>query len=284
MPQPMKTSPALSRLRVIIALAFAMNSASALEIVAHRGASFDAPENTLASMKLAFEQGADAAELDIHLTKDGKVAVLHDADLKRTAGLELKVADKNFDELRNANVGAWGKWAGQGFNEPVPELSQVFEIVPDGKRLFIEIKCGAEVLPALERAFAQTKLTPWQLPMITFHYDVALAAKKLFPKHEVFWLHSWAKDKKTGEFPNPDAVLAKAKEAGLDGVDLNHGFPIDSAFVTKVRAAGMKIYTWTVNDPVVARAELEAGVDGITTDRPAWLREQLGLKPGGRTK
>jgi glycerophosphoryl diester phosphodiesterase len=278
----MQRLPAFGRLTAVFTLALAMTSAPALEIIAHRGASYDAPENTAAAMKLAFEQGADAAELDIHLSKDGKIAVLHDFDLKRTGGKEIKVADASFEEIRATAVGAWGKWAGRGFNESVPELSDIFRLIPPGKRLFIEIKCGAEVLPALERAFAATDLKPAQLPMITFHYDVAVAAKKLFPSHQVLWLHGWSKDKKTGEYPDPDAVIAKAKAGGLDGVDLNYGFPIDAEFVRKVRAAGLKIYTWTVNDPVVAHAELKAGVDGITTDRPAWLREQLKLKTGAR--
>lgn len=261
----------------LLAVTLLMHTHSlALEIIGHRGASYDAPENTLSSIKLAYQQGADGAELDIHLSKDGRIVVLHDADLKRTGGVELKIAETNFEEIRRAKVGAWGKWAGRGFDEPAPELSEVFEIVPPGKRLFIEIKCGKEVLAPLGRAFAASKLDPSQLPMITFYFDVAVEAKKLFPKHEVFWLHGWSKDKRTGEFPDPDAVIKKAQEAGLDGVDLNHGFPIDREFVKKVRAAGMKIYTWTVNEPPIALAEMEAGVDGITTDRPGWMRERIG--------
>lgn len=270
------------RLVTLLGWALLMNAPLAVEIIGHRGASHDAPENTLASMKLAFQQGADAAELDIHLSKDGKIVVLHDADLKRTGGAELKVAESNFDEMRRVPVGAWGQWAGKGFDERPPELSEVFPLVPSGKRLFIEIKCGQEVLPALERAIASSRLEPKQLPIITFHFDVAVAAKRLLPRHEVFWLHGWSKDKRTGELPNPDAIIQKAKDAGLDGLDLNWQFPIDRAFVKKIEDAGMKLYTWTVNDPAVARAEMEAGVAGITTDRPGWMREQLGLTKASR--
>ncbi len=70
-------------------------------------------------------------------------------------------------------------------------------------------------------------------------------------------------------------MVAQAKAAGLDGLNLNYGFAIDAPFVSAVKAAGLKLYTWTVDDPAVARAEAALGVDGITTNRPAWLREQL---------
>jgi glycerophosphoryl diester phosphodiesterase len=114
-----------------------------------------------------------------------------------------------------------------------------------------------------------------QLPIITFHYNVAKAAKELLPAHEVYWLHSWSRDKESNEYPKIEDLIRKAREAKLDGLDLNFNFPIDEAFVRKVHAAGLKLCTWTVNDAAVARAQARAGVDGITTDRPGWLRAEL---------
>ena len=76
-----------------------------------------------------------------------------------------------------------------------------------------------------------------------------------------------------------EELIDQAKAAKLDGLDLASGFPIDSAFVQKVHAAGLKLYTWTVDDPEVARKEAAAGVEGITTNRPGWLREQLAATP-----
>lgn len=244
----------------------------ALEIIGHRGASYDAPENTLSAFKLALEHDADAIELDIHLTRDGKIAVLHDYDLKRVAGVEVKVAESSLAELKKANVADFGKWKGKGLSEKVPALSEVLKVVPASKRVVIEIKCHEEVLPALAETFASSDLKPQQLPIITFHYEVARAAKARFPKHEVFWLHGWSKDQ-----PNPtvDELISKAKEAGVDGLNLNQGFPIDRVFVEKIHAAGLKLYTWTVNDAAIAGLQRSAGVDGITTDRPGWLRAQL---------
>jgi glycerophosphoryl diester phosphodiesterase len=262
------------RLRLLsIGLAGSMIVSSyGLEIIGHRGASYDAPENTLAAFKLSFEQGADATELDVHLTKDGKIAVFHDYDLKRCAGTNLVLSNSTLAELQGFNIARFGKWTNDTFHEKIPTLSEVFPLVPPGKRVVIEIKCHSEILPALGEAMAESRLGPEQLPIITFHYDVARDAKQRFPKHEVFWLHSWAKDKQTGEYPKIENLIQKAREAKLDGLDLNYQFPIDKAFVRQVHEAGLKLYTWTVNDIAVAQAERDAGVDGITTDRPRWLR------------
>jgi len=122
---------------------------SAVDIIGHRGASHDAPENTLAAFKLGWEQGADAVELDIWLTKDGKIVCLHDADTKRTTGVLKKVAESTLDELRTLDAGTWkdAKWRG----EKLPTLTEALAAIPAGKRLVIEIKAGVEILPELAR-------------------------------------------------------------------------------------------------------------------------------------
>jgi glycerophosphoryl diester phosphodiesterase len=269
----------------IIALSSAMlplwadSAAVKPEIVGHRGASFDAPENTLSSFKLGYEQKADGCELDIHLTKDGKVVVIHDYDTKRIGGVDKKVVDQTLAEIRELSAADFGKWKGQGLADKFPTLDEVLSLIPPGKKLFIEIKVHEEILPELGRILARSKQTPEQLPIITFYYEVAKAAKAQFPNHEVYWLHSWSKDPKTGQFPEVKDLIKKAKEAHLDGLDLQSGFPIDKEFVGNVHQASLKLITWTVDDPDVARREKAAGVDGITTNRPEWLREQLAKVP-----
>lgn len=259
---------------------------SAVEIVGHRGASHDAPENTLSSFKLGYQQNADADELDIHLTKDGKIVVMHDFDTKRTAGSGGKISEQTFKEIRSLDVGKWGDWKDKGFTEKIPTLAEALKLMPDGKKFFIEIKCHdgnlpeqertiQSTLPELQKVLKKSGKTAAQTPLITFHYEVAKAAKEKLPEHDVYWLVSWSKDKKTGKFPQIDDLIKKTKAAKLDGLDLNSGFPIDKEFVSKVHSAGLKLYTWTVDDVAVAKAEADAGVDGITTNRPQWLREQL---------
>src|SRR4051812_19492852 len=120
-------------------------------LIAHRGASFDAPENTVASLRAGYEQGADAGELDVHLTKDGRLVVIHDADSGRTGGRKQPVAEQTLDELRTLNAGQWGKWHGSAFAEKIPLLAEILAIIPPGKRLFIEAKVGPELVTELER-------------------------------------------------------------------------------------------------------------------------------------
>ena len=121
------------------------------QIIAHRGASFDAPENTVAALRLGYAQGADAGELDIHLSQDGRIVVIHDADTARVSGHKQPVAVQTLAELRTRNAGQWGQWQGSGFAEKIPELAEILALVPAGKRLFIETKVGVEILPELGR-------------------------------------------------------------------------------------------------------------------------------------
>lgn len=247
-------------------------ASGAVEIIAHRGASHEAPENTLSALRLGWEQQADANELDIHLSRDGHIVVMHDADTRRTANVDKAIAEQTLSELRALDAGAWkgARWIG----EKIPTLAHALATIPDGKRMFVEIKCGAEVLPELKRVIEASDKKPEQIVLIGFSYQVVRAAKALFPALEVCWLASYKKGE-DGRFPGARELAAKAKAAKLDGLDLEARFPIDAAFTAEVRGAGLKLYAWTVDDPARARSLVAAGVDGITTNRPAWLREQI---------
>ncbi len=257
----------------LVLLCLAHMTANAVEIIAHRGASYDAPENTVAAFKLGWKQKADAVELDIWLSKDGKIVCIHDENTKRVAGVDKPVADQTLAELRALDPGSWkgSKWKG----EKLPTLDEVLALIPDDKRLVIEIKCGAEVLPELQRVVQASGKKPEQLVIIDFDYETVAQAKKLFPKIPVLYLHSYKKDKQTGKFPALDELIRKANAAGLDGLNLHYEWPIDTAFVQKVKSAGLKLYVWTVDDIEVAKRLAAAGVDGITTNRPEWLRLKL---------
>ena len=273
MPSVANFVPLLAVALLCIALAAPARAGTA--IVAHRGASADAPENTLAAMKLGYEQGADAGELDVHLSKDGKIVLLHDLDTKRVAGVDKKVAEQTFDELRKLEVGQWGKWAGKGFSEKIATLDEVWPLVPQGKRLLIEIKCGPEIMPALVEMIRKAPLAKEQTVFISFKYDVIQAVKKAFPDRQAYWLHDYKADKKTGQFPRLDDLIAKAKAAKADGLDINFKFPLDAANVKKIKDAGLQCHVWTVDDPAKARELAKAGVDSITTNRPGALRREM---------
>jgi len=256
----------------LMAALFMTSSAQAVEWIAHRGASYEAPENTQAAFDLGWQEGAEGVELDIQFTQDGKVAVIHDKTTERTAGAEGKVAEMTLEELRRLEYGAWKgeKWKG----EPMPLLEDVLASIPEGRRLVIEIKCGPEVLPELERLLAAAGDKASQVVFISFGHDTVTEAKARFPEREVYWLASPEKES-DGKRPTVEELIAKAQAAKVDGLNLSRNFAIDTAFVQAVHDAGLKLYVWTVNDPAQAKALLEAGIDGITTDRPAWLREAV---------
>jgi glycerophosphoryl diester phosphodiesterase len=259
-----------------IALLGFISTLPAMEIIAHRGASADAPENTRAAFRLAWQQNADAIELDIHRTADGKIAVIHDDSTKRTAAAKGKVADIPLSALQKLDAGSWKGAAWKG--EPIPSLDEVLAIIPAGKRVFIEIKCGPDVLQELSRVIAASPCKPDQLDIIGFGYETMKLAKSLLPKHKVHWIAKPAKYSR-GTKPTAAELIAKARAAGLDGLDLDHRFAINAGFVSSVHKAGLKCYVWTVDSPEIARHLQSAGVDGITTNRPGFLRQQLSREP-----
>jgi glycerophosphoryl diester phosphodiesterase len=240
-------------------------------IIGHRGASFDAPENTLAAFRLAWEHGADGCELDVHATKDGQIVAIHDADLRRTAGIDRRVADVTLAELQALDVGRWKADTFAG--ERVPTLTEVLATMPQGGYLLIEVKCGAAHVPELVAVLSASGLPADRTVVIAFDAEVIMAVKLALPGVVAYWVVD------LDERPAPPLALADlAKATGADGLDLSASSDrLDTGMAAAVRGAGLRLYVWTVNDPAVARRMIDLGVDGITTDRPGWLREQLGL-------
>ena len=136
----------------------------AVEIIAHRGASHSAPENTVAAVELAWQRGADAVEFDVWLTADGRIVGLHDETTERTTGKNWTVGKKTFDELRSLDAGSWKgpAWAG----EKIPSLAELLATIPEGKRVFIEIKDDVRLVPELLRVLKASGKRPEQTAVI----------------------------------------------------------------------------------------------------------------------
>lgn len=236
-----------------------------VEIIAHRGASFDAPENTLASVNLAWERNADAVEIDVHLSKDNKIMVIHDKDTKRTAGKKLVVKESISSEMRKLDVGSFKSADYKG--EKMPFLSEVIETVPEGKKLFVEVKCGTEVLPFLKEVFVKSGKIE-RLVVISFDFDVVAGSKEIMPEVPAYLLHY----NLLGNYSTK--WIDKANETNLDGLNFRYK-GISEEFIKNVHDAGMKIYTWTVDDPEEAAVLIGSGIDGITTNRPGWMKKKI---------
>ncbi len=235
-------------------------------IIAHRGSSFVAPENTVAAANLAWQQNADAVELDIYLSKDNRVVVMHDSNTKRTTGQDYKIAETSSEILRTLDAGMWKSEQYKG--EKIPFLEEMIATVPDGKKMVIEIKCGVEVLPALKTVVNQSDKKK-QLVFIAFGWETILATKKLFPKNECFWLSSSATD-----------VQAKLNEKDirkLDGINLGYKI-IDEKVALQAKSKKLDLLAWTVDDPLEAKRLAALGVKAITTNKPDLIREVLEKK------
>jgi glycerophosphoryl diester phosphodiesterase len=246
-----------------------------VEWIAHRGESFLAPENTISAFKLTWELGgADAGELDVHLTKDNQLILIHDKDAKRTTGSELVVKESTLVQLQALDAGSWKdpKYA----SEKMPVLANALATIPDGKRMFIEVKVGPEAVPELVRVIKASGKSPSQLPIISFNADTLRETKKALPDHKCYYLSSFKQDKQTQQWsPTVDELIATAKSINADGLDLQSKPPLDPSAIQKIKDAQLEIYAWTVDDPAEAKTLIDAGIQGITTNRPAWLREQV---------
>ncbi|AHM62961.1 glycerophosphoryl diester phosphodiesterase [Flammeovirgaceae bacterium 311] len=236
------------------------------EIIAHRGASYQAPENTLASVKLGYEQGAEAVEIDIHLSADDQLMVIHDKDTRRTTGSRnLTIKDTPSEELRKLEVGSWKNQQYSG--EKIPLLEEVLALVPEDKKLVIEIKAGPEALPHLQHKIEQSGIQD-RLILISFDQDAIVQAKQLMPNIPAYWLlHNYK------EYSLEQAIQI-AKENRLNGLDVHYKL-VNEAFMSKMQEHQLEVYVYTVNNPKAAKTLAAYGVKGITTDRPKWLREQM---------
>jgi glycerophosphoryl diester phosphodiesterase len=254
----------MRKLAMLCSFSFIFSAAnSQVEIIGHRGASFLAPENTVASAKLAWKLGADAVEVDIYLSKDNRIMCIHDADTKRTTGQDYKIKETDSEILRQLDAGSFKDTKYKG--EKIPFIEETIETIPEGKTLVVELKCGSEVLPYLKNAiykYGKDRL----FSFIAFDLQTIKDTKAVFPDNPCYWLCSNNLLLKSN--------LGTLPDSGLDGVSLSFGI-INEKVASDLKRMNLELYTWTVDNPDEAKRLISLGVKGITTNRPGWLREQI---------
>jgi glycerophosphoryl diester phosphodiesterase len=236
-------------------------------VVGHRGAMGHRPENTFASFEHALELGADWIELDVHLTRDGALAVIHDETVDRTTDGHGLVKDHTLAELKQLDAGSWFGAAHAG--ERIPTLEEVLVWARErGTVVDIEIKNApvyyvgieAAVVEALERQ----KMTE-QVIAISFDHRAVQTIKALDARIATGVLYA----------ARPvDGGLALARQADADAV-LPHWAYITSDDVRAAHAAGLSVAPWATSDPAVLRHLIDSGVDGIGTNHPDVLSQIL---------
>ena len=244
-----------------------------LSFIAHRGESYIAPENTLAAFKYAWTHNADGIEIDIRLSKDNKIIVIHDMNTRRTSGISAKVKSLSLESLKRLDFGSWKgkKWSG----EKIPTLEEVLETVPRGKFIMIEVKGSIEILPMLKKHLEKTHLKNLQIKLIGFGLKKMSIIKNSVPQYDVYWSRRVDRINIIMNSLLPGRLIKSCSKYNLDGVSLSYSSWIDKKRVEKIKSSGLKIYVWTVDSPRKALRLINSGVDGIISNRSTWLKDKL---------
>ncbi len=228
-------------------------------IVAHRGASADAPENTLAAYRRALELGADAAECDVRVSRDGEVVLLHDNRLDRTTDGTGRVGTKSLRELSRLDAGTW-----HGLDyaaESVPTLAQVFDTVDGQMTLFVELKAGDRLVERVAAVLSdRDPRVRQQVVLLSFRPRLLRRAHELMPDVPTLLLRD-------GGGSLDPALVRRARAAGVQAVGLSDPGARRNG-IRRLREAGLGVFVYTVDDPERARELLDWGVDGIITNDP----------------
>lgn len=253
-------------------------------VIAHRGYSAIAPENTIPAFERALAAGADLVELDYHHSKDGALVVLHDATLDRTtdatnrwAGKGIKIVDRSLAELRELQAGLW-------FKPPYPRVSlptldEALGVIQREGVTLIERKAGDAA--ACVKLLRECNLIN-RVVVQAFDWDYLRDFRRLEANQVLGALGppSTRNGKKVEElekFLNP-VWLDEIKSIGAQAVVWNK--QIDAAAVKTAHARGLKVWVYTINDESTARLLLSTGVDGIITDNPAIIWKALATASG----
>lgn len=231
-----------------------------VSVAAHRGSSRAAPENTLAAIERAVEDGADFAEIDVQETADGEIVVIHDTDLRRIAGLEGKIWEVTYEEIRHLDAGSW--FSPDFAGERIPTLDEAIALADGRIGLNIEIKLtGHErgLVQGVARLIEESGFET-QCIVTSMNRPVLAEVRRLNPRLKIGYIVY----EMMGDIArvDADAVMLKASKITPLGVLALHD-------------AGMEVHAWTVNDPLRMSYLIDRGVDGILTDYPGTLREVL---------
>lgn len=229
-------------------------------VIAHRGASGHAPENTLAAFRLALHMGARAVEFDVHQTLDRKLVVAHDDDLRRCAGDRRALRNVRWEgDAEKLDVGAWFDPRFKG--ERLPRLRDVFDLVPPEVELHLEIKRGSAVYPGIEKRvvdFLHQRGALKRTLVSSFDHEALRAVRALDAKVRIGYLLGLTR-----------LSVAWREMRALSAESLNFSLrQVTPRVVKAARERGFKTFVYTVNTPMDRDRLAKLGVDGIFCNYP----------------
>ncbi len=231
-------------------------------VVAHRGASGYAPENTLSAMKKAIEMNAEMSELDVQETADGEIILLHDNTLKKTTGVDGNIWEINYADLKGLDAGSW--FSEEYKNEPIPTMQEVIDLVKGKMKINIELKANGHEKMLAERTLKIVEANNFidQVVFTSFKFAEADRIRELNPKAKVGYIF--------GRLPEDVDVFT----ADVDLLSVNIR-TVNSEFMKKAKENGKEVAVWTVNKPEDMKRMIGLGVDQIITNYPDVLNKVL---------
>ena len=269
-------------LTVCLALGVSAATPACDTLIAHRGESVDAPENTLPAYRTAVDRGF-GFECDIYLSKDKRLFSFHDMNLRRTTGgaNTNMCNDVTWDEVSKVDVGSWGKWKGSKFAGTRPALlEEVLELARDGRWIFVEIKHRkGDIVPYIKDVFAkQSNATPKNTLFLFGAPEVGKALKAHMPGYKALWCVNCRKGWKKGDEPvKVENIMFGLGDIGCAGVDIRFDREvITEEFVKTVKDAGFEFHVWTVDDLPNAVEAFRRGAQTVTSNCPKKLLDEYG--------
>lgn len=231
-----------------------------VQIIAHRGASAVAPENTIASITEALEQGSDWVEIDVQESADGEVVVIHDRDLKKVGGVDLNVYSSSLAQLQAVDIGSW--FSSQFSDQRIATLEQVLLLCKGRAGVNIELKYYGHEQQLEQRVADSVEATGMaqNIVLMSLSYKGISRMRALRPQWTMGLLGS--------------VTAGDLSGLQLDFYAINAGFA-NRAFVRKAHKDNRQVFVWTVNDAVGMSKMMSRGVDGIITDEPGLARSVL---------
>ncbi|MBI4562312.1 MAG: glycerophosphodiester phosphodiesterase [Candidatus Rokubacteria bacterium] len=233
-------------------------------VVAHRGASAYAPENTIAAFELAIAQGADVLEFDVHLSRDDQPVVIHDFTLDRTTNGRGPVRELTVQELKRLDAGGWfhRKYAGQ----QIQTLHEILERFRGRVRFGVELKAGSDFYPGIEERVIATL----QIYQATEHTLVLS-----FDHPALGRVRAMDPGIRTGALVAHRPLDPEAVAPGIATALCPVAHLLTEADARRALAAGLEVFVWVPNDPALMDRLIAWGVTGIVTDRPDLLRSRF---------
>jgi glycerophosphoryl diester phosphodiesterase len=242
---------------ILIALT-SMMTQSQTKIIAHRGFSGIAPENTLIAFQKAIDVGADYFELDVHKSKDNELIVIHDESVDKTSsnGRTGIVADLNYDELKDIKVGYSSKFKDTFKDEKIPTLKEALEMAKGKIKVCIEIKVlgiAEEVLKTIREVGVKD-----QVIIFCFSYEVLEKIREMNKTIPILYL----------EGESNTETIKKALAINANAIGLGSKSTLSKKYIEEANKQGIEVWRWTVDDVDEMKQLIEIGINGLITNYP----------------